>query len=44
MWISRFGSPIRPIWLLRFRAVVSVAHARNHILRDVAHRVEGLLA
>ena len=39
MWISRFGSPIRPMALLG-----STAHVRDHILRDVAHRVEGLLA
>ncbi len=39
MWISRFGSPIRPMPLL----VWSAAHAGDHILRDVAHRVEGLL-
>ncbi len=39
MWISRFGSPIRPMPLL----VWSAAHAGDHILRDVTHRVEGLL-
>ena len=40
MWISRFGSPIRPMPAPRG----SAAHVRDHILRDVADRVEGLLA